>query len=62
VARLEHCLLGLSEVVDRVAIELQHAELRERSELLGDDLGGIEQVETECFCLVLVDDLNRKLP
>lgn len=62
VAWLEHDLLGLGKVVGRIPVQLQHAQLRERCELLGDDLGGVQQIEAKGQRLVLVDDLHSKLP
>jgi hypothetical protein len=62
VAGLEHDLLRLGEVVGGVAIQLHQAQLRDRHKLLGDDLGGVQQVEAECQRLVLVDNLDAKLP
>lgn len=60
--RLEHDLLNLSEVVDRVGIELQHTERLQRGELLGDDLGRVEDIKVEARSLLLVDDLDVELP
>lgn len=62
VAGLEHGLLRLGKVVGWVAVKLQHAQLRERNELLGDDFGGIEQIEAERQRLVLINDLDGELP
>ncbi len=62
VAGLEHDLLRLGEEVGRVTVQLQHPQLGQGRELLGDDLGRVQQVEAKGQRLVLVDHLHRELP
>jgi hypothetical protein len=62
VAGLEHDLLRLGEVVGGVSIQLHQTQLRDGHKLLGNDLGGVQQVEVERQRLVLVDNLDAKLP
>lgn len=62
VGGLEHDLLRLGEVVPGVPVEAHLSELPQRGDLLGDDLGGVEEVESKGLRLVLVDDLNAELP
>lgn len=58
VSGLEHDLLGLGEEVARICVQAHLAELPQRGDLLGDDLGGVEDVEAEGLRLVLLNDLN----
>lgn len=62
VAGLEHDLLRFGEVVRGVAVQLHHTQLRDGHKLLGKDLGGVQQVEAVRQHLVLVDNLDAKLP
>lgn len=62
VARLEHDLLSLGEVVGRVLVQLHDAKLGKRHQLLGNNLGRIHHVEPEGEGLVLVHDLDGELP
>ena len=62
VTGMERHLLGLGEEVVRVAVERHLADLPYRNELLGDDLGRIEQVEAEFEFVLLLDDLEAQLP
>lgn len=62
VAGLEHDLLRLGKEVGGVAVQLQHSQLGKRNELLGDNLGRIEQVKAKGLCLLFVDDLDCQLP
>lgn len=62
VAGLEGDLLGLGEVVHRVAVEGHLTENLERGELLGKELGGIKKVEAVSLGLVLINKLNGELP
>lgn len=57
-----HDLLRLGKVVARVPVQPHLANLLERDELLGDDLGGVEDVDAEVEGLLLVDDLHVQLP
>lgn len=57
-----HDLLRLGKVVARVPVQPHLANLLERDELLGDDLGGVEDVDAEIKGLLLVDDLHVQLP
>ena len=61
-ARLEHDLLRLSEVVDRVAVQSEDSQLGQGHKFLGNDLGWVEHVEAEGKCLVFVEDLHGELP
>lgn len=62
VAGLEGDLFGLGKVVGRVAVEGHLTENLEGSELLGKELGRVEEVEAVSLSLVLVDELNGELP
>lgn len=62
VAGLEGDLLGLGEVVGRVAVEGHLTENLEGSELLGKELGRIKEVEAIGLGLLLIDELNGELP
>lgn len=57
-----HDLLRLSKVVARVPVQPHLANLLQRDELLGDDLGGVQDVNAEVEGLVLIDDLHVQLP
>ena len=61
VADAEGDLLGLGEEVVGVAVERQLADAPHRHELLGDELGRVEQVEAERQLVLLVDDLQAEL-
>lgn len=56
-----HDLFRLCKVVLRVPVQLHSAQLRDRHEFLGYDLGGIEQVESEPLLILFVHDLNAEL-
>ncbi len=62
VADVEGGLLGLGEEVVRVAIEGHLAELLHRHQLLGDELGRVEQVEVELVLVSLFHHLHAQLP
>ena len=62
VAGVEGDLLGLGEEVVRVAVQRQLADLDDRHELLGNDLGRVEQIEAELVLVLLLDDLQAELP
>ena len=61
VAGMERDLLGLGEEVVGVAVERQLADAAHRNQLLGDELGGVEQVEAELVLVLLLDDLQAQL-
>ena len=62
VADVEGDLLGLGEEVVRVAVERQPPDALDRHQLLGDELGRVEQVEAERELVLLLDDLEPELP
>lgn len=62
VSWLEHDLLGLGKIVGRVGVQLHDSQLLKWHQLLRKDLCGIEEVETVCHDLVLVDNLHAQLP
>ena len=62
VAGLEGDLLGLGEVVGRVAVEGHLAENLEGSELLRKELGRVKEVKAVSLGLLLIDKLNGELP
>ena len=62
VHRAERDLLGLGEEVVGVAVEDHAADLAHRHELLGDELGRVEDVEAEAIGLFLGEDLQAQLP
>ena len=61
VHRAERDLLGLGEEVVRVAVEHHAADLPHRHQLLGNDLGRVEDVEAEAIGLFLGEDLQAEL-
>jgi hypothetical protein len=62
VLRAERHLLGLGEEVVDHAVEHQPADDADGHVLLGDDLGGIEDVEGKAVGEVVVEDLHAELP
>lgn len=59
---MERHLFGLREEVLRTAIQCHLAHPAHRNELLGDQLGGVEEVELEGIrLLLLLDDLDAQL-
>jgi hypothetical protein len=56
-----HGLLGLGEVVQRVAVELHLSELGDGHELLGHNLGGIEKIESKSELVLFFHDLDTEL-
>ena len=62
VAGLEGDLLGLGEVVGRVAVEGHLTENLKGSELLGKELGRVKEVKAVSLGLLLIDELNGELP
>ena len=62
VAGMEGDLLGLGEEIDRVLVQHHAADRRERNDLLGDDLGRIEDVEVELVGRRLVEGLDVERP
>ena len=63
VAGVEHDLLDLGEEVRRVGVQGQQADRLHGGELLGDQLGGVEQVDAgEHLVLGVVEDLDAQLP
>ena len=60
---MERDLLGLGEEVRRVAVERQRADDADRAQLLGHDLGRVEQVDAlEGLVLGVGHDLHAELP
>lgn len=57
-----HDLLSLSKVVDRIRIQLHETNGLQRNKLLGDDLCGVQDIESKGESLIFVKDLGRKLP
>ena len=55
-------LFGLGEEVVDGAVEDQPADAAHRHQLLGDDLGGVEDVEVERVGEVVVEQLDTELP
>ena len=45
-----------------VAVQRHLADLHHRHQLLGDELGGVEQVEAELVLVLFLDDLQAELP
>jgi hypothetical protein len=74
VLRAESHLLDLGKVVHGVTVERERADVLHRHELLGDELGGVEQVEVELgsalrfprgahlVLVLLLDELNAEVP
>ena len=62
VLRAERHLLGLGEEVVDGPVEHQPADPADRHELLGDDLGGVEDVEVERVGELVVEHLDAELP
>ena len=58
----ERHLLGLGEEVVDGTVEHHPSDRRHRHELLGDDLGGVEDVEVERVGEVVVEHLHTELP
>lgn len=56
-----HDLLSLGKVVARVAVESHLAQLGDWHVFLGDDLGGIKQIEAKLQLVFLIHDLNTEL-
>lgn len=56
-----HDLLGLGKVIARVAVELHLAQGSDGHQFLRDDLGRVEQVETEAQLVLFVHDLHAEL-
>ncbi len=61
-AGMEGDLLGLGEEIDRVLVQHHAADRRQRDDLLGDDLGRIEDVEVELVGRLLVEGLDVERP
>ena len=59
---VEGDLLRLGEEVVGVAVEGELADALHGHELLGDELGRIEQIEVEGILVLLLDDLHAELP
>ena len=55
-------LLGLGEEIVGIAVEDHTADRRQRDQLLGNELGCVENVEREALGLLLCEDLQRELP
>jgi hypothetical protein len=55
-------LLGLGEIVLRVAIEGQLSDAPNRDELFGNELGGVEEIEVELEFVLLLDNLQAQFP
>jgi hypothetical protein len=62
VTGVERDLLRLREEIIGVTVERQPPHALKRHQLLGHDLGGIEQVEVEPVLLRLLDHLQAELP
>ena len=62
VLRAERHLLGLGEEVVDGLVEHQPTDPTDRHQLLGDDLGGVEDVEVERVGELVVEDLETELP
>jgi hypothetical protein len=61
VAHAEGHLLGLGEEVVGVAVQRQLADAAHRDHFLGQELGGVQQVEAVLELVLLVHDLHAKL-
>lgn len=62
VSNLKHDLLSLGEVVARVAVQCELSKWCERNDVLRNDLGGIEKVETPSQLIILFHDLSLEDP
>lgn len=56
-----HHLLSLGKVIARVAVELHLAQGSDRHQFLRNDLGWVEQVETEAQLVLFFHDLDAEL-
>lgn len=57
-----HDLLRFREVVSGIGVELHLSKRENGHKFFGDELRGIQEVETKCQSIRLVDNLNTKLP
>ncbi|KAI9166472.1 LOW QUALITY PROTEIN: putative two component histidine kinase [Paramyrothecium foliicola] len=62
VARAEGDLLGLGEELIDVAVELELSDVSNGDDVLGPDLGGVENVKVELVLAGLGQNLDTKLP
>ena len=62
VGGVERHLLGLGEVVVRVAVQGHLADLADGQQVLGPDLGGVEDVEVELHLVLLGQRLDAQFP
>lgn len=60
--RTYHSLLSLRKVVAWVAVQRHLAQRRHWDQILRNDLGWVENVETKGQLILLVDDLNTEFP
>ena len=55
-------MLGLGEITVRIAVEHHLSDTLHRDDLFGDQLGWIENVETERVGLAIAEELKAKFP
>lgn len=58
----DHDLLSLGEVVRGVLIQSQNSQRVQRGKLLRNDLGRVQNIESEFESLVFLDNLSIELP
>ena len=62
VARTEGDLLCLAEVVVNIAIQFEPTNVPNRHQVLGPNLGGIQNVKVEAVLVFLCNDLDAEFP